>query len=131
MICSCIYTTMGILDGQWANILIIVATLLLFVIWKRLKRGSSEMVKEKLNNGATVVDVRSIGEFQGGHFPGALNIPLETLMNQVTKLGSKEKSLILYCASGARSGVAKTMLNRAGFMDVINAGGLFHIMEHK
>ena len=77
-----------------------------------------------------MVDVRSPAEYHGGHFPGALNIPLEAIANQIHKIGDKGRSVVVYCASGSRSGVAKTILERAGFSDVINAGGLFHIMAH-
>ncbi|MCB1174501.1 MAG: rhodanese-like domain-containing protein [Leptospiraceae bacterium] len=114
----------------WWPALLAVAVLLAFNLWRRLRRSSPEVVKEKLENGALVVDVRSPMEFQSGHFPGAINVPVEELMNKMDQLGAKDRSIVLYCASGARSGYAQSMLSRSGFTDVINAGGLFHIMAH-
>lgn len=81
------------------------------------------MLKSKIASGAIVVDVRSPGEFMGGSFPGALNIPLPDLSRRMAEL-PKEKSIIVYCASGARSAAARSALLQAGYADVINAGGL-------
>jgi phage shock protein E len=82
------------------------------------------IVKQKIEAGATVVDVRSAEEFRDGGYPGAVNIPLDALASRLNEL-PKDKPVVLYCASGARSGVAARHLKRSGFTDVVNAGGLF------
>ncbi|NDZ75237.1 rhodanese-like domain-containing protein, partial [Streptomyces sp. SID10362] len=53
----------------------------------------------------TVVDVRSAGEYAGGHLPGAHNIPLERLDEAADALGAAAARgpLLLVCASGNRS----------------------------
>jgi phage shock protein E len=82
------------------------------------------IVKQKIDAGATVVDVRSPEEFRDGAYPGAVNIPLDALVSRQREL-PKDKPVVLYCASGARSGVAARHLKQSGFSDVVNAGGLF------
>ena len=77
--------------------------------------------KELLQNGAVIIDVRSKGEYQGGHIKGSLNIPLDTLSNNIAKL-KKEKPVITCCASGMRSASAKSILKSKGF-EVHNGGG--------
>ena len=82
-------------------------------------------VKERIKNGALVVDVRTTGEFSGGHYDGALNIPVDEVQRRISEFGNnKDKEIILYCRSGGRAGSAKEMLESAGYKNVTNAGGL-------
>lgn len=85
-------------------------------------------LKEKIKNGAVVVDVRTKEEFDEEHFPGAINIPVDRILVRKNEL-PKDKSLILYCASGARSAYAAHLLKAEGYKDVVNAGGLDDMME--
>ena len=62
---------------------------------------------ELIKNGAIIVDVRSKGEFEGGHLKGSINIPLNRLGENLSKL-KKDKPIITCCASGARSASAKS-----------------------
>ena len=81
-------------------------------------------VKEKIAAGARVVDVRTPAEFKDGSYPGAINIPVSLLPVRMNELEPKDKPIVLFCASGARSGQGARLLKQAGFTDVINAGGL-------
>ncbi len=81
-------------------------------------------VKEKIAAGARVIDVRTPAEFMDGAYRGAINIPLAILPARMHELEPKDKPIVLYCASGARSGHGARLLKQAGFTDVINAGGL-------
>lgn len=81
-------------------------------------------VKEKIATGARIVDVRTPAEFRDGAYKGAVNIPLAILPAKMLELGPKDTPIVLYCASGARSGQGARLLKQAGFTDVINAGGL-------
>jgi phage shock protein E len=76
---------------------------------------------ELIANGATVVDVRTVGEYQGGHFAQSINIPLNTLPNNLSKM-DKNKPVITCCASGMRSASAKSILKSYGFTEVHNGG---------
>ena len=77
---------------------------------------------ELMQKGATIIDVRTQGEYQGGHIKGSINIPLNTLNNNVSRL-KKGKPIITCCASGMRSASAKGILRSKGFEDVHNGGG--------
>jgi len=75
-----------------------------------------------LKEGGVIVDVRSEGEYAGGHIKGSINIPLGSLSNNIKKL-NKNKPVITCCASGMRSASAKSMLTSNGFTNVVNGGG--------
>jgi phage shock protein E len=81
-------------------------------------------IKDMIAAGAKVIDVRTPGEFAEEAYPGAVNIPLNTVADRLNELGPKDKPIVLYCASGARSAAAARVLKKAGFTDVVNAGGL-------
>lgn len=85
---------------------------------------AASIVKDKIKAGAKVVDVRTAGEFADEAYPGAVNIPLNVLPAKLDELGPKDKPIVLYCASGARSAQAARLLKQAGFSDVVNAGGM-------
>lgn len=74
-----------------------------------------------ISSGAVVVDVRTKAEYQSGHLKNALNIPLDSLPNQLSKL-SKDNVIITCCASGMRSSAAKNILKSNGFTQVYNGG---------
>ena len=78
----------------------------------------AELVKQ----GAIIIDVRSKGEFSGGHIKASINIPVETLNSNLDKLKDKNKPIITCCASGMRSAAAKNMLKSKGYLQVYNGG---------
>ena len=79
---------------------------------------------------ALVVDVRTPGEFAGGHYEGALNIPVSQIGGRLGELGAKDRNIIVYCRSGSRSRTAKSILDRAGFTNVED-GGSFSSMRRR
>lgn len=83
--------------------------------------GPSADLKQLVQAGAIIVDVRTKGEFSGGHIKGSVNIPLQSLESNLGKL-KKEKVIITCCASGMRSGSAKSLLKAKGYT-VHNGGG--------
>lgn len=84
--------------------------------------GKTVDLKEMIKNGATIVDVRSPGEFQGGHVAGSINIPLNTVENEVERFKTLAAPVILCCASGNRSGQATRFLENQG-VECVNGGG--------
>ena len=80
------------------------------------------------SNEPLVVDVRTSGEFRGGAYPGAVNIPLDELQTRLNELGDKSREITLYCASGARSAYAQRILMQMGYTKVKNGGGIMHMM---
>ena len=75
-----------------------------------------------LKQGDTIIDVRTKDEYQGGHIKGSVNIPLQNLQNNLSKI-KKDKPVITCCASGMRSASAKSILKSNGFTEVHNGGG--------
>jgi rhodanese-related sulfurtransferase len=81
--------------------------------------------KALVQKGAVLVDVRTPDEFAAGHIDGALNIPVDQVEARAGEL-PKDKDIVLYCRSGARSARAKGLLEGAGFTaaKVHNLGGM-------
>ena len=84
--------------------------------------------KQLMKEGAVIIDVRTVNEYQSGHVVKSKNIPLQQLSNQITSL-NPHKPIIVCCASGARSGSAKRMLQKAGFENVVNGGGWMQLQN--
>jgi phage shock protein E len=74
-----------------------------------------------LKEGDILIDVRTKSEYSQGHNPQSINIPLDQLNSESTKI-DKTKTIILCCASGTRSGMAVGILKKNGFKHVMNAG---------
>lgn len=72
-----------------------------------------------------LIDVRTKAEYDEGHVPGALLIPLNQIEQEIEKTAAdKDAKIILYCRSGNRSGQAQAALERMGYTNVSNAGGV-------
>jgi phage shock protein E len=82
-----------------------------------------------IKQGAIVLDVRTKGEYSGGNIKGSLNIPLDVLGSQLSKLKDKNKPVITCCASGMRSASAKRILQSNGFTQVYNGGGWYGLQS--
>jgi phage shock protein E len=85
---------------------------------------------ELIKKGAAIVDVRSKGEYAGGHVKGSVNIPLDQLEGNLNKFKNKEQVIITCCASGIRSGRAKGLLRRHGYNQVYNGGSLYNLKKY-
>lgn len=79
----------------------------------------------------TVLDVRKPAEFRAGHVTGALNIPLEQMVDPASLSGIREhQNIYVNCQSGYRSTIACSLLKREGFHNLHNiAGGFKGISE--
>lgn len=102
---------------------------LVLVMRMKLSGGDAASAREKIRGGALVLDVRTAGEYEGGHYEGALNIPVQELEKRVNELGDRKRAIVVYCASGARSARAAGILSQSGFTDVINAGGYADVVK--
>ncbi len=80
-----------------------------------------KLVPKLLKQGAQIVDVRTVSEFKNANKKGSINIPLDSLENRMNEL-DKSKAIILCCASGSRSAVAKRKFIAKGYENVHNAG---------
>ncbi len=93
--------------------IVTIAVVVLFVLFKFVlaRRTPPEVVAAKLAAGATVLDVRSEAEFRGGAYRGAINVPLQELSGKLRRI-PKDRPVVVYCASGARSAAAVRLLRR-------------------
>ena len=97
-----------------------------------IKSHSFEDIWIKINAGAKIFDVRTPQEYQEGHLQGARNIPHDLLEAQLSSLeADKEKDLILYCKSGARSDFAMKLLHEHGFKAASNAGSYVELLQNR
>ncbi len=74
-----------------------------------------------MSNKQTIVDVRTPGEFMGGHVAGSINIPLQEIQQRIDEIKALPQPIILCCASGNRSGQATSFLKSLG-IDCSNGG---------
>ncbi len=98
-----------------------------WLVLGRLLRGrliDGASARSLVGGGARLVDVRSPAEFASGHLPAARNIPLDQLPGRLKELQPADKPVVLYCASGARSGFAARTLRKHGFSNVHNLGSI-------
>lgn len=82
-----------------------------------------ETARKMVEDGATIVDVRSAAEFQRGHVDQARNIPVDTLPKGAGGL-TKTTPVVVYCQSGMRSAKATRVLREAGFASVHDMGAM-------
>ncbi len=91
---------------------------------KLFGRSRDADIQAIIQQGAFLVDVRTPAEFSEGHVNGSVNIPLNTILSQLTKFNNKT-NIIVFCRSGARSSQAKSILEQHGYSNVVN-GGTWH-----
>src|ERR1039458_6668440 len=86
-----------------------------YSMMKRAGGMSAEKARDHLRSGALVIDVRSPGEFNAGHLPNAVNLPVDEIDTTLPgRLKDKDRVLLLYCQSGMRSGMARSRLAGLG-----------------
>jgi hydroxyacylglutathione hydrolase len=78
---------------------------------------------EHPRNGLTVVDVRDATEWEGGHIPGARNVPAGALAQGTPAAIEEHATVAVICGSGYRSAVAASLLKAGGLQDVITVPG--------
>jgi len=109
--------------------LVMTAIVVFFLVWRLkpvqgIKQITITQLKEKLNQppsngdggGFLLLDVRTRGEFQSGHIPGAVNIPLGNDLAHIPQ----DREIIVICQSGMRSLSACKQLKKLGYNDITN-----------
>ena len=91
--------------------------------------GKTESVKEFMDKGAVIIDVRTVGEYKNGHIKDSKNIPLDTIHSKVNEIKRMEKPVIVCCQSGMRSTQANSILKSNG-IESMNGGG-WQSLENK
>ena len=108
---------------------ILIAVLIVgFLFYSRAQANvptiSSDEAREYLtDSNYQFIDVRTDDEYDSGHIPNSMHIPLHQIQDRMSEIDSlKNKNIIAYCRSGARSSKATKILVKAGF-DVLNLSG--------
>lgn len=85
-----------------------------------------EELKNKVLQGAILIDVRSNQEYREGHLQGAINIPDFEIASRVqSEIPKKNQLTVLYCQYGGRSKNVMTIMKKLGYTNVYNLyGGL-------
>lgn len=86
---------------------------------------TSDEARALVKQGAVLLDVRTQGEFAAGHVEGAVNVPVGELKTNLGQVAAKkDQPIVVYCQSGRRSAAAKTILEEAGFLKVVDLGAM-------
>jgi phage shock protein E len=86
-------------------------------------------MKQLVNDPNTaLIDVRTPMEYADQHVEGSVNIPLDTIPEEVDRIKAMNKKVVVFCRSGARSGQAMMFLQAAGLKEVYNAGGIGNVL---
>ncbi len=88
------------------------------------KFTSESITSEVKSKKAILVDVRTEQEYAAEHAVGAVNAPLSSIQLKVFPQVDESDVIYVYCHSGARAAVAKVLLNKAGFINVISIKSL-------
>jgi len=79
------------------------------------------MTNDSTKADAVIIDVRSPLEYASGHVDGSVNIPLDCFVDAYANvIRGKEDQVVVYCASGARSGQAVQYLKSQGYANAVN-----------
>jgi len=97
----------------------------------RVNQLSADELSDKLlQTDVNVIDVRGYAEYNTSHIPGAENIFVGYLMDNLDKI-SNDTEIVLHCVSGDRSSLAASLLQRVGYTNIYNLPGGFEEWTHK
>jgi phage shock protein E len=86
-----------------------------------MSEAAEELMKDKT---VRLLDVRSHSEYQQGHIPGSVNLPIDRAMEIKRLVPDKNTRLFVYCQSGGRSQMACEQFARLGYSDITSIGGM-------
>lgn len=78
----------------------------------------------RATQGAVLLDVRNPEEYAAGHIPGSVNLPLPAIAEASERIADKSTPLFVYCLSGGRSSSAVSALEKMGYTNLTNIGGI-------
>jgi rhodanese-related sulfurtransferase len=90
---------------------------------------TAEQMKEEIEKGVAILDVRKPGEWAFSHLKNAQFVPLTGMPDNLKSL-DKDKQYIVHCGGGYRSMIAISLMKRQGFNHLINIYGGFGAMQH-
>ena len=114
---------MSVMEWLWTVLIVLIAAGL--PAFARASFVPVDEARRLLGNGAVIVDVRTMEEFQSGHLPQTLNIPLSRLREQIgPHVPDRNQVVLVHCQAGGRSEIARRRLKKMGYVNVYNLGSL-------
>lgn len=97
-----------------------------FLITRSVTRYTPSQLADRIKEGGVVLlDVRTAGEFQGGHMKGAIHIPVQELAARADELKKHgDREIVCYCQSGSRSLMGAARLKKLGYRTASLDGGI-------
>jgi rhodanese-related sulfurtransferase len=96
----------------------------------RIREVSVADTRDRIANGAQLIDVREDNEFEAKHAAGAKHMGKGIIERDIVQtFPDKGKELILYCGGGYRSALAADMLQKMGYTNVWSMAGGWHAWE--
>lgn len=90
-----------------------------------VKNVNCSEAMDLVDDGAILIDVRTLAEYNAEHLDGALNIPVDVIASQIEeKVTEKDTKIIVYCRSGNRSATAAQTLLDMGYTNVSDLGAM-------
>jgi rhodanese-related sulfurtransferase len=93
------------------------------------KNTLDDFLKEIDNNNYTLIDVRTVTEFEKGTIPNAINFPLDDIRNNIDSIKKLNRPIIIFCQRGLRGYLAELILNQNGIENVVNVAGGFKLWQ--
>jgi len=84
--------------------------------------GGGSKIRQALREGAVIIDLRTAYEYDQGHIPRSLNIPIDRIRANIIRIRDLKKPVILCCSNGAHCWEAAEILRNAGITRVQNGG---------
>jgi phage shock protein E len=109
-------------DNMWIVVVVVLAAV--FLGSRMIGKKDSSAAHALVAGGAALVDVRTPGEYAAGHIDGAVNIPVDRITSRAGEIGGKDRPVVVYCRSGARSAAAASALQQLGFQKVEDLGAM-------
>ena len=96
---------------------------------KDFKQVGVNRVRELLNEGATIIDVREKNEYDQGHIKGVPNIPFSEIRERTNEIPT-DKPVYIHCRSGQRSYNVALLLKHLGFNNIYNITGSYLALSY-
>ena len=100
-------------------------TLLAFIFFGSFATFAEDKFESNETSNPILIDVRTDSEWNEGYIETAIHIPLDRIMEEIESLMvNKDQMIYLYCRTGNRSGEAEKALQRLGYTNAKNIGGI-------
>ena len=106
-----------VLWGAVAIVAVVVIAMAFRPAGAKVENVDAAGVQSAIDAGAQIIDVRTAGEYQLGHIPGAVNVPVDQVPG-AAESWDKNATYVVYCATGSRSASAVATMQSMGFLDI-------------